>query len=66
MSNLSHTAGARVVAVEKSLVEWIKHHTTVYHLTIAAVLGALTAGFVAMIAVVIIIGTNFNVLGWME
>lgn len=47
-------------------VEWVKKHATVYHLTVAAVLGAATAGFTVVIALLILVSTNFNVLGWTE
>jgi hypothetical protein len=39
---------------------------TVYHLTVASVLAIASAGFAVLIAVLIIIAQNFNVLGWTE
>jgi hypothetical protein len=44
----------------------VKPFLAPYYLTIAAVLGGMTAAFVALIAVLILLATNFNVLGWME
>lgn len=44
----------------------VKPFLTPYYLTIAGVLGAITAGFGALVVVLILIVTNFNVLGWME
>ncbi len=49
-----------------NFVGWFKRHTTPYHLTVAAVLGGITAVFFAVIALLIIVALNFNVLGWME
>ena len=37
-----------------------------YYLTIAGVLGAATAGFVAVIVLLILVAANFNVLGLIE
>ena len=37
-----------------------------YYLTIAAVLGALTVGFVVVISLLILVTANFNALGWTE
>ncbi len=49
---------------------WLKKHgkayLTPYYLTIGAVLGAATTGFVALIVVVILIATNFNILALIE
>ncbi len=49
-----------------SFIDRIKPHLTVYHLTVASVLGLATVGFTVLIAVLIIIAQNFNVLGWTE
>ncbi len=45
---------------------WLLPHLTVYHLTVASVLAIASAGFAVLIAVLIIIAQNFNVLGWTE
>jgi hypothetical protein len=37
-----------------------------YYITVAAVLGAITAGFAVVFVLLIIVTANFNVLGWME
>jgi len=47
-------------------IKLIKPYLTPYYIAIAAVLGAITAGFVAVTALLIIVALNFNVLGWME
>ena len=47
-------------------IELLKPYLNPYYLTVAAVLGGITAVFGALVAVLIIIATNFNVLGWME
>lgn len=49
-----------------SLIEKIKPYLNPYYMTVAAVLGGITTVFGALIVVLIIIATNFNVLGWME
>jgi len=45
---------------------WLKPHLTAYNLTVAAVLGGITAVFFTVIALLIIVSVNFNVLGWIE
>ena len=47
-------------------IELLKPYLTPYYLTIGAALGAATAGFVALIVVVVLIATNFNVLALIE
>jgi hypothetical protein len=47
-------------------VELIKPYLVPYYLTVAAVLGAITAGFAVVFVLLILVVTNFNVLGWME
>jgi hypothetical protein len=37
-----------------------------YYLTIAALLGAATVGFLVVIGLLVLVATNFNLLGWME
>jgi hypothetical protein len=37
-----------------------------YYLTVAAALGAATVGFVVVIALLILVATNFNILGFIE
>jgi hypothetical protein len=49
---------------------WLQHtikaRVKPYHLVMAAALGLATVGFVVVIAVMILVATNFNVLGWTE
>ncbi len=45
--------------------EW-RSFLTPYYLTVAAVLGGVTVLFVVVTAVLVLIATNFNVLGWWE
>ncbi len=47
-------------------MERVKPLLVPYYLTVGAVLGALTAGFVALIVVLVLIATNFNVLSLIE
>jgi hypothetical protein len=47
-------------------MERVKPFLVPYYLTVAAVLGAITAGFAAVFILLIIVVTNFNVLGWIE
>jgi len=56
-------------AAEKSmlsLIEHVKPFLAPYYLIIGAVLGAITAGFVALTVVLILVATNFNLLNWVE
>ncbi len=46
--------------------ERAKPYLVPYYLTIAAVLGAITTVFVVITVVLIIVATNFNVLGLIE
>ncbi len=39
---------------------------TPYYLVVGAVLGAITAGFVALTVVLILVATNCNRLNWIE
>jgi len=48
------------------LIEWGKRHSTPYHLVVASVIGGVTAFFAVVIALLIIVALNFNVLGWVE
>ncbi len=45
---------------------WLLPHLTVFHLAVAAGIGAATVGFSALIVVLLLISTNFNLLGWTE
>jgi hypothetical protein len=47
-------------------MEKLKPFLTPYYITVAAVLGLATAGFVALVGVIILIATNFNLLGAIE
>ena len=44
----------------------MRHHIRPYHVVVASVLGLITAVFVGIVLVIVIIATNFNVLGWVE
>jgi len=48
------------------VVEHAKPFLAPYYLTVAAVLGAITVGFVVVTVLLILVVANFNVLGWME
>jgi hypothetical protein len=51
-------------------VVWVRDHIkpylVPYYLTLAGILGAITAVFVVIVVLMILVVTNFNVLGWME
>ncbi len=55
----------KVSPVER-IKEHIKPFFVPYYLLVAAVLGAITAGFAIVVVLIILVVTNFNVLGWME
>jgi hypothetical protein len=61
MSTSSPTASA-----SPSLMERLKPYTAPYYLTVAAVLGAISTVFAVVTIVLILIVTNFNILGWWE
>lgn len=44
----------------------VKAIATPYHIVLAVVIGAITAGFGALVAVLLLIATNFNVLSLIE
>lgn len=48
------------------LIERIKPYLAPYYLMVAGVLGAITVGFAIVFVLLILVVTNFNVLGWME
>jgi len=45
---------------------WLWPHLTPYNLTVAGVLGGITAIFATVIILLIIVALNFNPLGWVE
>ena len=67
MSTPSRTAEAPTSATKPFCpIEQIKPFLTPYYLTVAGVLGAVTVVFAVVIALIVIVTVNFNVLGWME
>jgi len=48
------------------LIERVKPFLAPYYLTVAAMLGAITVGFAVVTVLIVLVVTNFNVLGWME
>ncbi len=46
--------------------EHVKPFLAPYYLTVAAVLGLMTVGFVAVIGLLVLVVANFNVLGLIE
>jgi hypothetical protein len=44
----------------------VKPYLAPYYLTVAAVLGAITVGFVVVTTLIVLVVTNFNVLSWIE
>jgi hypothetical protein len=49
-----------------TLLEKLKPYTAPYYLTIVGVLGAVSTLFAVVTVVLILIVTNFNILGWWE
>jgi hypothetical protein len=47
-------------------IERLKPFLVPYYITVAAVLGAIPAVFAVATVVIVLVVTNFNVLGWME
>jgi hypothetical protein len=44
----------------------VVHRVRPYHVVVAALLGLVTVVFAALVLVIVIVATNFNVLGWIE
>jgi len=57
---------ASSAAPQGSFREKLKPYVVPYYISIAAFLGAITAVFTVVIALLIIVVLNFNVLGWIE
>lgn len=70
MSTPSPAAPASATPKKYCPIVWLREHATPYlapyYLTVAAVLGAITVGFVIVFVLLAIVTANFNVLGWME
>jgi hypothetical protein len=56
------TKPSPLAAVKKRLEPYL----VPYYLTLGAVLGGITVGFVVLTLVIVLIATNFNVLGLIE
>jgi uncharacterized phage infection (PIP) family protein YhgE len=50
----------------ESVREYAKPYLVPYYLTVAAVLGGITVGFVVVTVLLILVVANFNVLGLIE
>jgi hypothetical protein len=67
MSTPSSAARASAPPAPKfCLMERVKPYLAPYYLTVAAVLGAITVGFVVLTVLIVLVVTNFNVLDWIE
>jgi uncharacterized membrane protein len=44
----------------------MRHHIRPYHVVVAGIAGLITAVFAVIVLVIVIVATNFNVLGWVE
>lgn len=53
-------------ATKVSFMEKVKPFLVPYYLTVAAVLGAITAGFAVVIFLLILVAANYNLLGAIE
>ena len=49
-----------------SLLKWWESFLVPYYITVAAVLGAITVGFVVITALLILVAANFNILALIE
>lgn len=50
----------------EGLITWGKSFMVPYYITVVAVLGAATVGFLVVIGLLILVAANFNVLGLIE
>lgn len=50
----------------EGLLNWWKAFLTPYYITIVVVLGLATGGFFTMIGLLILVASNFNILGLIE
>ena len=67
MSTPSPAAPASAPTTPKfCLMKMVMPYLAPYYLTVAAVLGAITVGFVIVFVLLGIVTANFNVLGWVE
>jgi hypothetical protein len=66
MSTPSPAAQAPAPTPKFCLLELVKPFLAPYYLTVAAVLGAITVGFAIVVVLLILVVTNFNVLGFIE
>ena len=57
---------AKPTSAKFCLIEKAKPYLAPYYLTVAAVLGAITVGFVVITVLLILVVANFNVLGLIE
>jgi hypothetical protein len=44
----------------------MRHRIRPYHVVVAALLGLVTVVFAVVVLVIVIVASNFNVLGWVE
>jgi multisubunit Na+/H+ antiporter MnhC subunit len=65
-STVATTLGNLPLPPLSKLGERLKPYLAPYYLTVAAVLGAITVGFAVVIVLLVLVVTNFNVLGLIE
>jgi hypothetical protein len=53
-------------AAKPCMLDRVKPYLVPYYLTLLGLIGAITVGFVVLIGLLVLVVTNFNVLGWME
>ena len=65
---MSHLSSPAVDSTAKPcpFERYVKPWLTPYYMTIAGVLGGVTAVFTVVIVLLVLVATNFNVLGWTE
>jgi len=57
---------AAPISAQTRFIARLKPYLAPYYLTVAALLGAITVGFVVVTVLLVLVVTNFNVLGWIE
>ena len=62
----SATAAPASNAPKVSFMEIVKPFLAPYYLTVAALLGAITAGFAVVVFLLLLVAANYNLLGAIE
>jgi hypothetical protein len=63
---MATSSPAASATAKPSVLDRVKPFLAPYYLTVLGLLGAITVGFVVVIGLIVLVATNFNILGWME